>query len=77
MTKKQIMTGDLDKQRMNPVDSVSRRQFIGMTMLAATPGSFASPSVFAQEKGLRADLVMIDGWILCESDLERLDMDVY
>ena len=77
MDKKQIRNVGLHKRRTRPIDSVSRRQFIGMTMLAATPGSFASPAVFAQEHGLRSGLVMINGWILSESDLEGLDMDVY
>ena len=77
MDKKQIRNDGLHRYRTNSVDSLSRRQFIGMTMLAATPGSFASPAVFAQEHGLRGGLLMIDGWILSESDLEDLDMDVY
>ena len=77
MDKNQIRNVGLHKRRTGPIDSLSRRQFIGMTMLAATPGSFASPPVYAQEYCLRGGLVMIDGWILSESDLERLDLDVY
>ena len=77
MDKKQIRNVGFYKRRPGPIDSLSRRQFIGMTMLAATPGSFASPAVFAQEHGLRGGLVMIDGWILSESDLEGLDANVY
>ena len=77
MDKKQIRNDGLHRHRTSSIDSLSRRQFIGMTMLAATPGSFTSPAVFAQEHGLRGGLVMIDGWILSESDLEELDMDVY
>ena len=77
MDKKQIRQFDNPRRRSGSIDSLSRRQFIGVSMLASIPGSFAAPTVFAQEHGLREGLVMIDGWILCESDLEELDVDVY
>ena len=77
MDKKQARLVDYPWRRNGPTGPLSRRQFIGVSMLAATPGSFAAPVVFAQEHGLREGLVMIDGWILCESDLEELDVDVY
>ena len=67
----------LKKLIPDKIDSPSRRQFVALAVLASVFGYPRSTGTTVSTLRIRGSLTMIDGWVLKESDLSNLDMNVY
>ncbi len=65
------------KGNKHTVKSPSRRQFVTLALLAAVFGYSRSSNVVDSNSRRREELIMLDGWVLKESDLSGLDANVY
>ena len=66
-----------DASLPDTVNNPSRRQFVTLAFLAAAFGFSRSLNVVESNPGRLDKLIMLDGWILKESDLVDLDVNVY